>query len=52
VLVSDSRYAELNLKLYIDIPGRAMASDIASDVREAVKKRFEAEGIPPAKRED
>jgi small conductance mechanosensitive channel len=52
VLVSDSRYTELNLKLHIDIPGRAMASDIASDIREAVKKRFEAEGIPPAKRED
>ena len=52
VLVSDSRYTELNLKLYIDIPGRAMASDIASDVREAVKKRFEAEGILPAKRDE
>jgi small conductance mechanosensitive channel len=48
VLVSDSKYSELNLKLYIDIPGRAMASDIASDIREAVKKRFEAEDIKPA----
>ena len=52
VLVTESRYSELNLKLYIDIPGREMASDIASDVREAVKKRFEAEGIRPAKRGD
>lgn len=52
VLVSDSRFLELNLKLYIDIPGRPMANDIASDIREAVKKRFEVEGIPPAKRED
>lgn len=48
VLVSDSKYSELNLKLYIDIPGRAMASDIASDIREGVKKRFEAEDIKPA----
>jgi small conductance mechanosensitive channel len=52
VLVTDSRYAELNLKLHMDIPGRALATDIASDVREAVKKRFEEEGIPPAKREN
>ena len=52
VLVTESRYSELNLKLYIDIPGREMASDIASDVREAVKKRFEAEGIQPAKRDE
>lgn len=52
VLVSESRFLELNLKLHIDIPGRPMANDIASDIREAVKKRFEAEGIPPAKRED
>jgi small conductance mechanosensitive channel len=48
VLVSDSRYTELNLKLYIDIPGRERATDISSDIREAVKKRFEAEGIKPA----
>lgn len=48
VLVTDSRYSELNLKLYIDIPGRDVANDIASDIREAVKKRFEAEGITPA----
>lgn len=52
VLVTESRYSELNLKLYIDIPEREMASDIASDIREAVKKRFEAEGIRPAKRGD
>jgi small conductance mechanosensitive channel len=48
VLVSDSRYTELNLKLYIDIPGREKANDISSDIREAVKKRFETEGIKPA----
>jgi len=48
VLVSDSRYTELNLKLYIDIPGREKATDISSDIREAVKKRFEAESIKPA----
>lgn len=52
VLVTESRYVELNLRLYMDIPGREMASDIASEVREAVKKRFEAEGIRPAKRGD
>jgi small conductance mechanosensitive channel len=48
VLVTDSRYSELNLKLYMDIPGREVASDVGSDVREAVKKRFEAEGIASA----
>ena len=48
VLVNDSKYSELNLRLYMDIPGREMASDIASDVREAVKKRFEADDIKPA----
>ncbi len=52
VLVTDSRYMEINLKLYIDIPGREKATDIASEIREASKKRFETEGIRPAKRED
>jgi small conductance mechanosensitive channel len=52
VLVTDARFQEINLKLYIDIPGREKATDIASEIREAARKRFEAEGIKPAKRED
>ncbi len=48
VQVTYSKYSELNLRLYIDIPGRNVANDIANDIREAVKKRFEAEGIHPA----
>jgi small conductance mechanosensitive channel len=52
VLISSSRYSEINLKLYVDIPGREKATDIASDIREAAKKRFEAEGIQPAKRDE
>ena len=46
VLVTYSKYDEINLKLYIDIPGRDMANDIGSNIREAVKKRLEREGIP------
>jgi small-conductance mechanosensitive channel len=51
VLVTHSKYSELNLRLYVDVPGRDVANDIGCAIREAVKKRFEIEGIPPATNE-
>jgi small conductance mechanosensitive channel len=51
VLVTHSKYCELNLRLYIDVPGRDVANDIGCTIREAVKKRLEIEGIPPATNE-
>lgn len=52
VLVTYSKYSELNLKLYMDVPGRDVANDIGCEIREAVKKRFEIEGILPATNEN
>lgn len=52
VLVTDARFHEINLKLHVDIAGREKATDIAAEIREAVKRRFWEEGIEPAKRED
>jgi small conductance mechanosensitive channel len=51
VLVTHSKYCELNLRLYIDVPGRDVANDIGCAIREAVKKRLEIEGILPATNE-
>lgn len=51
VLVANSKYDEIDLKLYIDIPGRDLATDIGSHIREAVKKRFEIDGIPAPKKD-
>ena len=48
VLLISSRYSELTLRLEVTIPGRNMAKVISSDIREAVKKEFEVEGILPA----
>jgi small-conductance mechanosensitive channel len=48
VLLISSRYSELTLRLEVTIPGRNMAKVISSDIREAVKKEFEVQGIPPA----
>jgi len=48
VQLANSRYSELTLRLEVTIPGRNVAKSIACDIREAVKKEFEAEGIPPA----
>ena len=48
VLLVSSRYSELTLRLEVTIPGRNVAKVISSDIREAVKKEFEVEGILPA----
>jgi small-conductance mechanosensitive channel len=48
VLLISSRYSELTLRLEVTIPGRNMAKVISSEIREAVKKEFEVQGIPPA----
>lgn len=48
VLLISSRYSELTLRLEVTIPGRNVAKVISSDIREAVKKEFEVQGIPPA----
>jgi hypothetical protein len=44
----NSRYSELTLRLEATVPGRNVAKGIGCDIREAVKKEFEAQGIPPA----
>jgi len=48
VLLISSRYSELTLRLEVTIPGRNVAKAISSEIREAVKKEFEVQGIPPA----
>ena len=48
VLLMSSRYSELILRLEVTIPGRNVAKVIGSEIREAVKKEFEVQGIPPA----
>ena len=48
VLLISSRYSELTLRLEVTIPGRNVAKVISSDIREAVKKEFEVQGILPA----
>lgn len=48
VLLINSRYSELTLRLEFPVPGRKVAKEIGCDIREAVKKEFEKEGIPPA----
>jgi len=48
VLLLNSRYSELTLRLEVTVPGRNVAKGIGCDIREAVKKEFEVQGIPPA----
>ncbi len=48
VLLISSRYSELTLRLEVTIPGRNVAKAISSEIREAVKKEFEVQGILPA----
>ena len=48
VLLMNSRYSELTLRLEVPVPGRNVAKVIGCDIREAVKKEFEVAGIPPA----
>lgn len=48
VLLINSRYSELTLRLEFPVPGRNVAKGIGCDIREAVKKEFERVDIPPA----
>jgi small-conductance mechanosensitive channel len=48
VLLMSSRYSELTLRLEAFVPGRNVAKVVGCEIREAVKKEFEAKGIPPA----
>ena len=48
VLLMNTRYSELTLRLEVPVPGRNVAKVIGCDIREAVKKEFEVAGIPPA----
>jgi small-conductance mechanosensitive channel len=48
VQLINSRYSELTLRLEVPVPGRNVAKDVGCEIREAVKKEFEAQGIPPA----
>ncbi len=49
VLLVNSKYSELTLRLEFAVPGRNVAKGIGCDIREAVKKEFEKQGISPAK---
>jgi len=48
VQLVNSRYSELTLRLEVPVPGRNVAKDVGCDIRESVKKEFEAQGILPA----
>ena len=48
VLLVDSKPSELTLRLKILVPGRNVAETIGCDIREAVFKEFEVEGISSA----
>jgi small-conductance mechanosensitive channel len=48
VILMNSRYSELTLRLEMVVPARNGAKEIGCEIREAVKKEFEAQGIPPA----
>ncbi len=48
VQLINSRYSELTLRLEVPVSGRNVAKGIGCDIREAVKKEFEAQGIAAA----
>ncbi len=48
VLLVDSKYSELTLRLEFQVPGRNVAKTVGCEIREAVAKEFEAEGISSA----
>lgn len=48
VLLDDPEDSSQKLKLFINVPGRDIAYGVGCDIREAVEKRFEAEGIRKA----
>lgn len=45
VLLTEEEPPDLNLKLFISIPGRDVAYRVGCDIREAVEKRFEKDGL-------
>jgi small-conductance mechanosensitive channel len=51
VQLINSKYSELILRLEVTVPGRNVAKGIGCDIREAVKKEFEEQGVSPAIRE-
>ncbi|MCU0637001.1 MAG: mechanosensitive ion channel family protein [Methanothrix sp.] len=51
VQLINSKYSELILRLEVTVPGRNVAKGIGCDIREAVKKEFEEQGVSPALRE-
>ncbi|HOV52262.1 MAG TPA: mechanosensitive ion channel, partial [Methanothrix sp.] len=48
VLLVDSKYSQLTLRLEVAVPARNVAQKIGCDIREAVMKEFELHGIHPA----
>lgn len=45
VLLTEEEPPVLNLKLFVSIPGRDVAYRVGCEIREAVEKRFEKEGL-------
>ncbi len=48
VLLTDMKDEELNLRLEVHLPGRDVAKGVGCEIREAVGKRFDQEGIAPS----
>lgn len=48
VLLVDSKHSEQTLRLEFQVPGRNVAKAVGCEIREAVAKEFEAEGISSA----
>lgn len=48
VLLADSKHSEQTLRLEFQVPGRNVAKAVGCEIREAVAKEFEAEGISSA----
>jgi small conductance mechanosensitive channel len=49
VLLTDAKEAKYNLRLFVKVPSRSIAYKLGCEIREAVEKRFEKEGIAIAK---
>ncbi|MDM7934924.1 MAG: mechanosensitive ion channel family protein [Methanothrix sp.] len=48
VLLAASKGRDLTLRLYIHVPSRKVATGIGCEIRESVRKEFEAQGISPS----
>lgn len=48
VLLTEMKDEELNLKLEVHLPGRDVAKQAGCEIREAVGKKFDQEGIAPS----